>query len=1125
MPCSNNTKNMSHQLLLTGPHAPTLESHVFDTLVDDVGPQPESILCLIPQDYPRDATRDRWRAFGSPAALRIDTFDDFVFECYERDQYKGRVTHIDQSLLSRLVELGVEGITSTGNPLNTGDRFPRSGLIQEAQELFTKLEFAGLLSPEEMRHRLEEEGMGDRAAQVEELATGIESARTEVLDDELSETFRTEQMGHVTTMSSSLEDVFPSIDAVVISGFTRFDVLEMDLLERIVETWPTVALLPLQVDSDSAVGVDSGVTHALQTYRDLDFSYEYHDENDAASTGSRQRITRNLYRHPEESPTTDDIDVSALDLTCHAPETVPDELRDIARDIRTQLTAGTDPGDIGIVLTNPDQYTEQVQETFETYNIPFSTQTETPLSETAVGDAVRTICQLAREPRSFDSLLHLLTNPLVAATHEGTPLDHRNLTRVAARAETNRLDTALDHIDDEVAATIESLLHDASALSAVSLDSLSGELYALLERLGVTAALADDSDLSATFRATELRARDSLDNVFETLALTESMADPTVGDSVDRLERALSGISVRHTGHPPDESVVVCTLAESVPRDFERVYLLGLTSTHFPSDPNRTAFTRSIYDAHPDFEQTDVAAEARYHFGALLSSETSLHLSSPQRSVSGEPYVEADVLTELRRVVDLSEVTPESSTPEPGYQEDVQWSIGEVLGKTSTDQARDLVGQAVEADTFDGDQRSRIEAGTSCAAARASPELTEYDGQLTTETVSQVHSDTREPYSASRLERYGVCGFKYYMKHVLDIEAPESLTREPDAGTRGSYIHDVLERYYLSLQSTNGEPVDPSGDFQTRQERLLEVAFKRLDQAFDEYSTTGFQAEWLTKVLAGLGTPETNRYYGPGEEMQDDRPVARGLFYRFLEHEFDEPAKTTARPTWFEARIGNPYDAGTPMQDDPTRIETPQGSVPIHGLIDRLGTVPGTDPTQVVVRDYKTGSNIPSESDALLGLKFQLPMYALMAEDALGDVETVGGAYYQVSPPSSTNSRSGLLTSQERTTYHGSDEVETPLLRHSYPHFETHDAFRRFIEETTPQRLGELASGITEGRFHPTVLDPSDAGCRYCDYAHVCDVRSHQRRDVIDAIDETGIPAYIPPKARDQDVEDVVEAE
>jgi ATP-dependent helicase/nuclease subunit B len=137
----------------------------------------------------------------------------------------------------------------------------------------------------------------------------------------------------------------------------------------------------------------------------------------------------------------------------------------------------------------------------------------------------------------------------------------------------------------------------------------------------------------------------------------------------------------------------------------------------------------------------------------------------------------------------------------------------------------------------------------------------------------------------------------------------------------------------------------------------------------------------------------------------------------------------------------------------------------------------------------------------------------------------VGAAYYQVSPPTSVNSRSGQLTSQEMAAYHGSDDVETPLLRHSYPHFETHEAFRVFVEEITANRLGELATGIEQGRFHPTVLDPSDAGCRYCDYAHVCDVRSHQRQETIQHIDDDGISTYVPPMARDVDPDDVVGVE
>jgi len=1116
---------MSRRLLLTGPDLPELESQAFDILSESVGTQPESILYVGQPEHPEDTTNNRWMEFGPSAGLRVDTLDNLASQCYEQDQYKGRVTHVDRPLLFRLVELGVEGITSSTNPLNTGGQFPRAGLVQEAETLFTELEFAGLLSPDAMRQRLEQEGVGDRADYVAELVEEIESARGTLLADELPETYRTERMHHATTAETSLTDVFPSVEAVVLSGFTRFDALEVDFLERIVDTWPAIGLLPKQIDEDSAPGVDTGAKRALETYSDLDFVRQHYNKPDSSTLEARRRITRSLYRHPDQSPSTSDINAGALDLTLTEPETVPDEIRTVARDIRSRISTGTSADDIGVVLTSPVQYADQVREAFEMYELPFNLQTEIPLSETALGDVIQIVCQLAQEPRSIDTLLDLLTNPLVTITQTGENLDYHELARVAARAETNRLESTLEHVDDSLAAMVTSLTRDAAALSEVSLEELPGQLDALLERLGVSAALEGEQELSSPLRDRELRARDRLDRILETLALTAPLADPEIGDSVDRLERALHGVSIQQSTRPPEESVVVCDLAEAPLREFEHVYVLGVTSTHFPSDPERTAFTRPIYESHPDFEQTDVSAEARYHLSVLLGSTASIHLSIPQQSSSGDPHVEADILTELRRLVDLSEVTIEPADSEPGCQEDVQRAVGDVLPETSEARVHDLLTEAVEADSFSTTQQARVQAGIACAAARAGPELTPYDGQLTEETVSQIHDTLdREPYSPSRLETYAACGFKYYMRRVLGIEAPDRLTREPDASDRGSYIHDVLEHYYLSLQTGDSEPVHPGGDFETRQQQLLDIALERLDEAFDGRTQTAFQEEWLTSVLAGLGTPDTNPYYGP-HKTQDGRPVARGLFYRFLNHEADEPAKTTARPTWFEGRIGNPYDAGTPLSDDPAEIETPHGSVPIHGLIDRVETVPGTDPTQVVVRDYKTGSSIPSESEALSGLKFQLQLYALMAEDALDDVEVVGGAYYQVSPPSSVNSRSGLLTSQEMAAYHGSDDVDTPLLRHSYPYFETHEAFRRFIEETTPQRLGELASGITEGQFHPTVLDPSDAGCRYCDYAHVCDIRSHQRKEVIETIDDTGESAYVPLKARGHDLEDVVEVE
>jgi hypothetical protein len=79
---------MSYSRVFTGSTLPFLESKAFETLADTVGSQPESILYVGQQEHPEDVSRERWQTHGPSACLRIDTFDEVVSDCYERDQYK-----------------------------------------------------------------------------------------------------------------------------------------------------------------------------------------------------------------------------------------------------------------------------------------------------------------------------------------------------------------------------------------------------------------------------------------------------------------------------------------------------------------------------------------------------------------------------------------------------------------------------------------------------------------------------------------------------------------------------------------------------------------------------------------------------------------------------------------------------------------------------------------------------------------------------------------------------------------------------------------------------------------------------------------------------------------------------
>lgn len=1098
---------MPPRTLYAGPQYPALETVAFSDVASVAGQQPDSVYYLARNDHTADHTRDRWQAHGRPHALEVDTFDGLVADCYEAEQYAGRVTHIDQPLRDRLVELAVEHLPDPTNPLHTPEGLPAQGLCQQVEDLLSLLEFADLHSPAAIQARLETEGLDFQADAAEAVAQAFTTVREGVLEGHVVETFRAERYRDVIATDTDLAELLPPVDAVVLGGFSLFSPLERQLVERIVDTWPTVALLPQLTDSDDAVGVDRGAERALDAYQQLGFEHEY-----VPADADRVATARQLYR--PAATATEPAATIGLDLV--QPETPSQTLRHVARDIRTRIAAGTPADELGIVLTAPGSDHERLVETLAQYDVPATLAIERAFGDTAFGEVVGELASLSREDPPLESVMALAANPLV----QDLAIDQRALARVASRLASRRLATASTHLTDDTTATLSALVADAQSLREASLAALPAALDDLLARLGVPDAV---DALPETPRGrTERTAKRSLDRALETLAMTDGHADLTRGDAVDRLERALRGVTLDADGGREDGHVLVCGLDEAAPHEFTHAYVLGLTEGQFPSNPERLAFTRPINEAHADFQQADVQQRARYHFGTLLASDATLTLSVPERDLEGDPYVEADVITELRRVTDLE---PEPVTPDdtpPGSREDVQRSLARTFAHDGTEDYAPAIDRAAEIGTFDDARRQRLQAGTACAAARASPELTPYDGQLSPETVATLHgSAVREPYSPSRLETYATCGFKYYLQRVLDIDDPDDIGLEPDARVRGGFVHDVLEDYYAELQSSPGEPVETVGNRDDREAHLLDVALASLDERFDD-DPTAFHREWLVQVLAGLGDPADNPYYGDDAFGDPER----GLLVRYLDHEFGEVAKSTALPAWFEARVGQPRGDETVLREDPVQVDTPYGGVTIHGMIDRIDAVPGTDPTQLVVRDYKTGRT-PSEGDTLSGLAFQLPLYALLAEGVLDDVETVGGSYYQVKPPTSVSHRKGLVGSQEHASWHGHDatEIDTPLLRHSNPAFENHAAFREFIDTEIPTRLGQLADGLASGRYHPTVLDPDDAGCRYCGYSDACDVRSHRRRDVIEHIDDDGVDAYVPLAARDIDLEDTLEVE
>jgi RecB family exonuclease len=195
--------------------------------------------------------------------------------------------------------------------------------------------------------------------------------------------------------------------------------------------------------------------------------------------------------------------------------------------------------------------------------------------------------------------------------------------------------------------------------------------------------------------------------------------------------------------------------------------------------------------------------------------------------------------------------------------------------------------------------------------------------------------------SATRLETWASCPFRYFAEVVLGVTVPDSPVRALQINPldRGSLVHDVLDRFIAGVIAGG------SRDAAT----LTGVA----EAVFGEYEARG-----LT-----------------GRRLFWERDRARLLrdLLELLAHDLARPGA----PVRTELRFGPPAPVPFELGDGRT--------IPFRGAVDRIDANPDGG---LVVIDYKTGSSTRYQGLTALdptagGRRFQLAVYALAARAAL----------------------------------------------------------------------------------------------------------------------------------------------
>jgi RecB family exonuclease len=512
--------------------------------------------------------------------------------------------------------------------------------------------------------------------------------------------------------------------------------------------------------------------------------------------------------------------------------------------------------------------------------------------------------------------------------------------------------------------------------------------------------------------------------------------------------------SVGHGGTFGD-GVLVAPLGTLRGTDYDTVLVVGLAEGAFPPPPRDDPLLSDRARAAVDglARRGDVARRERDDYLAALSTAPERVLTTPRadrraaRPARPAPWLLESAARLAGRVVLASELDPggAATLDAPWLEVVASFEAGltdaPTAGSLQEHHLRSLVGWTRAGLPLVRHPLALAEpalrTGYTALRARTRRGLGPWEGVIGER--AGLAPGTDQILSATSLEQWAQCPFKYFLSRVLRVEElqrPEA--RERLAGTdRGTIIHDVLQEFVET--HPRATPEQPW----TAEERAdLRALAEAACAAAEADGVTGRTVWW---------------------------ELDRAKILREIDHVLDTDEWARVHdgtvPYAFELGFGT---AGDPL---PALTMTLPGSAPVafRGRIDRVDRSP--DGRRVLIYDYKTG--VPSDLDditvdpVMRGRRLQLAIYATALARAFPDAEV--GAYYWFTREAGAAAFTGFVL----------DDV---------------------VADRLADALATIVGGVASGRF--PAYPGADGwwgpeNCQWCPYDRVCPrdrVRRLERR-------------------------------
>ena len=420
---------------------------------------------------------------------------------------------------------------------------------------------------------------------------------------------------------------------------------------------------------------------------------------------------------------------------------------------------------------------------------------------------------------------------------------------------------------------------------------------------------------------------------------------------------------------PEGGGVSVIGIREAIHLHLPVLFLCGLVEGVVPRLTTRLPFTNSLENARMGTRSlAEILHEQEYYFIAALLSSQHVYLSAPLADGTN-PLLTSAFFERVRMVCHPMGWNSTGQDAERFSRSLAAVTAGERIAEGLVCQALDHLDPLLSID----DLVARINAeryyrkGT-CDSI--------YEGMLSAdETIAAALEERFSPdgvYSATSLETYAQCPFRFFLGNVLRLEDLPDGDQNLSPADRGSAVHDILSTFYRRWLAAGRGNITPAS-IEAATSLMQEIAREELDRHHFESPL------WEATCLQMKGSPHA----GPG------------YLERFLTKEA-EAEDSPLVPSHFEFSFGMD-PSGT---DDPASVEEAVAltssdgceQLRIRGRIDRIDISPEG---LFLIYDYKTGRGHPKFKDIEEGKALQLPLY-LLAFEALSEKRGVAAGYYQI---------------------------------------------------------------------------------------------------------------------------------